>query len=135
MGQGETGPAKGLFASLGRLAGTALEMAQVRLDLLGTELELEKERILSGLLFGMAALLVLGVGVVLCCGFVILLLWEGYRLPALGVMALFFVALGVHLLRAAQRRLRTPGGIFASSVAELARDRADLASPSQGPGK
>ena len=110
-------------------------MAQVRLDLLGTELEVEKERILTGLLFGMAALLVLGVGVVLCCGFVIMLLWEGYRLPALGVLALLFVAGGVHLLHRAQQRLRTPGGTFSASAAELARDRAELSHPGQGLGK
>jgi uncharacterized membrane protein YqjE len=115
-----------LFDSLRRLLATAIEIAQVRLDLLSTELELEKQRILAGLLFGVAALLVLGVGAVLACGFIILLLWDGYRLAAVGVLSLLFFGLGAWLLRSAQQRLRSPGGLFAASVDELKRDQADL---------
>ena len=118
--------AGGLFVSLRRLLATAIEIAQVRLNLLSTELELEKQRILGGLLFGVAALLVLGVGAVLACGFIILLLWDGYRLAAVGVLSLLFFGSGVWLLRSAQQRLRSPGGLFAASVDELKRDQADL---------
>lgn len=71
---GDSAATGGLFNSLRRLLSTALEMLQVRMELLGTELELEKQRILAGLLFGVAAVLVLIVGVVLACGFVILLI-------------------------------------------------------------
>lgn len=117
-----------MFSSLRQLLASAIEMAQVRLDLLSTELEVEKQRILAGLLFGVAALLVLCVGVVLACGFVIFLMWETYRLTAIGVLALLFFGGGLWLVRSAQERLRTPGGLFAASVAELARDRSDLVS-------
>ena len=116
----------GLFKSLRQLLASAVRMAQVRLDLLSTELEIEKQRILGGLLLGVAALLVLCVGVVLGCGFVILLLWEGYRLAAVGVLALLFFAGGLYLIRSAQARLRTPGGLFAASASELLRDQAQL---------
>ncbi len=118
----------GLFVSLRRLLATVLEMALVRLDLLSTELEIEKQRFLAGLMFGVAALLLLAVGAVLACGFVILLLWDGYRLPALGLLALIFFGCGVWLMRSAQARLRSPGGLFSASVAELRRDQSDLAS-------
>jgi uncharacterized membrane protein YqjE len=111
------------------LLATAIEIAQVRLDLLSTELEIEKQRILAGLLFGVAALLVLGVGVVLACGFVILLLWDGYRLAAVGALALIFFGSGLWLMRSAQERLRSPGGLFATSVAELKRDQSGMAPP------
>lgn len=124
---GDSAATGGLFNSLRRLLSTALEMLQVRMELLGAELELEKQRILAGLLYGVAAVLVLIVGVVLACGFVILLLWEGYRLAAVGVLALLFLGGGALLLRSAQSRLRNPGGgLFATSVAELARDRERL---------
>ena len=129
MTTGDAAAAGGLFVSLRRLLATAIEIAQVRLDLISTELEIEKQRILSGLLFGIGALLVLGVGVVLGCGFVILLLWDGYRLAAVGVLALIFFGCGVWLMRSAQERLRSPGGLFAASVAELKRDQSDLAPP------
>ncbi len=116
----------GLFASLRRVLATLIEMAQVRLDLLGTEVELEKRRVFDGLLWGAVAILVLGVGLVLLCGFVALLFWEGYRLAAVGVMALLFLVGSVLLMREARQRLRSPTGMFSASVAEAERDRTGL---------
>ncbi|MHB8948325.1 MAG: phage holin family protein [Rhodoferax sp.] len=84
----QPGKSVGFFASLRRLLGTVLEIAHVRLELLGIELELEKRRLLDALLLGLLALLMAGVGLVLLCGFIILLFWEGYRLAAVGVMML-----------------------------------------------
>lgn len=121
----------GLFASLRRLLATALEIAQVRLDLLSTEVELEKRRLLDGLLWGAVALMALGVGVVLLCGFIILLFWEGYRLPTVGVLALLFICGGALLMREVRLRLRNPAGMFNASVAELARDRDGLPASGQ----
>lgn len=121
----------GLFASLSLLLGTVLEIAQVRLDLVGTEVELEKRRIFDGLLWGAVALLVLGIGLVLLCGFIVLLFWDGYRLPAVGAMALLFLFSSAALIRGARRRLRRANGMFAASLAELERDRAGLQSPQQ----
>lgn len=120
----------GLFASLRRLSATALAIAQVRLELLGTEVELEKRRLFDALLWGVVALLVFGVGLVLLCGFVILLFLDGYRLAAVGVMAVLFLAGGAMLVRIARQRLCSPTGIFEASLAELAADRANLG---QGP--
>lgn len=119
----------GLFASVSRLLGTALQMAQVRLELLGTELAFEKRRLFDGLLWGGAALVVLGLGLVLLCGFVVLLFWDGYRLAAVGVMTLLFLVGGVLMLKQARQRLRGPGklsGMFDASLAELKRDQAGL---------
>lgn len=121
----------GLFASLSRLLGTALAMAQVRLDLLGTEVELEKRRVFDGLLWGALGMLALDVGLVLLCGFVTLMFWDGYRLAAVGVMALLFLAMGGLLLREARQRIRSPSGMFDTSVAELGRDRSGLQAPVQ----
>ena len=121
----------GLFASVRRLLATALEMAQVRLDLLNTEVELEKRRLFDGLLWGAAGLLVVGLGLVLLCGFVILLFWEGYRLAAVGVMTLLFLGGGALLLRESRQRLRSAGGMFTASVNELERDRAGLQTSGQ----
>jgi uncharacterized membrane protein YqjE len=119
-------PVSGLFASLRRLLATTLEIAQVRLGLLGTEIELEKRRLFDGLLWAAVALLLLGIGLVLSCGFIILLFWDGYRLMATGGMTLLFLVGGVLLLREARQRLRNPAGMFSSSVSELQKDRAEL---------
>ena len=116
----------GLFASLRRLLATTLEIAQVRLDLLCTEVKLEKRRIFDGLFWGAVALMITSVGLTLLCGFVILLFWDGHRLAAIGVMALLFLMGGVLLLREVRQSLSNPTCMFGASVAELARDRAGL---------
>lgn len=121
----------GLLASLRRLLATALEIAQVRVDLLGTEIEFEKRRIFDGLLWAAISLLVLGIGLVLLCGFVILLFWEGYRLSALGILALLFLTSGAALIYRAGRFLRNKKNIFNASLSELERDRAELISSGQ----
>jgi len=119
-------PASGLFASLRRLLGTALELAQVRLELLSSEVELEKRRLFDSLLRAAIGLSLLGVGLVLLCGFLILLVSENYRLAALGVMALLILIAALLLLGSARQRLRSPKGVFSASVTELERDRSGL---------
>jgi uncharacterized membrane protein YqjE len=116
----------GLLVSFKRLCATVIEIGQARLELVGTELELEKKRLFEGLLWALAALLVLGVGLVLLCGFIIFLLWEGYRLPALGVLTVSFLAGAWALLRQARKRLSDPKGMFSASVSELSKDRQAL---------
>ena len=113
----------GLFNSLRGLLATALGMAQLRLELFGTELEAEKLRLLDALWRVGLGLLLLGVAAVLAAAFVLLLFWDSYRLAALGVMVLLFVAGGVGLLVRARAALRADdGGPFALSLGELQRD-------------
>jgi uncharacterized membrane protein YqjE len=118
-----------ILDSLQRMLGTALAMAQVRLELLGTELELEKRRILGALLLAAFALLLIGLGLVLLCGFVVLLFWDGYRLIATATMTVLFLTAGAFLLQQAKHRMRQNSHLFATSVTELAADQADLNAP------
>ncbi len=122
----DSNPETGLLVSFKRLCDTVLEIGQVRLELVGTELELEKKRLFEGLLWALSALLFLGVGLVLFCGFIIFLFWEGYRLAAVGVMAMFFLGAALALLMKARHRLSNPNGIFSASVSELNKDRLAL---------
>ncbi len=127
-----SGPATatGLFASLRRLAGTTAGIVLVRLELLGTELEQEKLRVVSALWLAGAALLLLWLALVLLVGLIVLLMWDGYRLAAIGVLALLFAGAGGWLLHLARQRLNPPtGGAFSLSLAELRRDRDSLGLP------
>lgn len=121
----------GLFVSLRRFLATALEMAQARLDLLGTEIEFEKRRLFTALLWAAVALLLLGIGLVLLCGFVILLFWDGYRLPAVGVLATLFLAAGAALTFKANFNFFQKKNIFTISLSELEKDHAALSSSRQ----
>ena len=117
---------RGLFGQLQGSLANVIDLLRVRLALLGTELELEKHRVGIGLFWGAAALLSLTVAAVLLCGFVILLLWDGYRLAAVGVLSLFFFGVGWRLLQVARQRLSAESNLFSVSLAELERDRAAL---------
>lgn len=119
----------GLFTSIQRLMATAIEMVHVRLELLGTEVEFEKRRLFDGLLFGGVALLLFGMGLVFLCGFIVLMFAEGYRLAAVGVMAVLFLGGGAITMREARHRLRNPKSMFEVSVQELAKDHAGLNGP------
>ena len=116
-------PTGGLFASLRQLLFTLLETAQVRLELLGTELEAEKRRIFDALVFAALALVCLALGLVLLGATVILMFPDGWRFAVAGALVLLFLAGGLALLGLARRRLRHPLGMFHASAQELARDR------------
>ena len=82
------------------------------------------------LLTGMGTL-AFGLGLLLLVGFLLLLLWDGYRLPALGVLTLLCLGGGLALLQAAKRRLRKGEPMFAATRAEFERDQAALRPPPQ----
>ena len=118
----------GLLTSLRRLVATALAIAQVRLELLGVELEQEKLRIFDGLAWAALALLLLGIGLTLVVALVLMLVGDSYRLAALAVLSALFLAAGVYVARLARARLSNPAGTAVSaSLDELTRDRDALA--------
>jgi uncharacterized membrane protein YqjE len=116
----------GLFESLRQLLHTALGLGQVRLELLAADLQLEKHRLLEAALRLLAGLMLLGLGVVLLIAFLLSLLWEGYRLPALGVLTLLCLLGGAMLMNSGKRRFSQDDQLFAATRAELERDQAAL---------
>lgn len=123
----------GLLASLSQLLGTVLATVQVRLALLGNELEHEKLRLFDSMLWAALALVLLALGSLLLVAFIVVLFWDSHRLQALGVLAVLLLSAGAWLLLRARERLRQPGGLFHASVNELGRDRARLGSSDPGP--
>lgn len=115
-----------LGASLRHLLATVLEMAQVRLELLSTDWEMEKLRILDAVLWSAAALLALTLGVVMLCGLLLLLLWDSYRFVAIGAMGVVLLSMGALFLWQARRSMRSLQGFMAATVAELKRDQTEL---------
>lgn len=123
-----TGPAAGLFKSVGNLLHTVLTIAQTRLELITTELQEEVQRATSLLVIGSVALV---------CGFLSLLwvaltivfaFWDTHRvLASVGVTIAFvvFTAIAIGVMRA---RLRTKPRLLDASLTELARDRDELRS-------
>jgi uncharacterized membrane protein YqjE len=116
----------GLFAALRQLLHSAAQLALLRLDLLATDLELEKLRLVDVAVRALLGLMFIGLGLVLLIGFVLLLMWDSYRLAAAGVLTLMFLGGGGLLLQAAKRRLNDGEPMLAATRAEFARDQAAL---------
>lgn len=121
MGAGT--PDAGLAASLRRLLGTLLEVAQVRLELLSNEFESEKLRLFDALVWLVLALMCATTGLLLVTAFVVMLLPEAMRPAALGIAAVVFLAAAVALALHARRRLDNPGGPVPATIDELRLDR------------
>lgn len=122
----------GLFGSLRQLLDSALQLLQVRLALLGNELEEQKLRLVQGLLLGLVGALLLLFSALLLCGLVVVLFWDEHRVAALVLLTLLFGVGGALLLRAADRSIRSAGQMFGATLQELTRDRAAIGD-GQGP--
>lgn len=124
----------GLFAKLHRLLGTTVELVQLRVELLATDVQLGTLRFFDAVVLALGALLLLAAGVGLLAAWIVLMMAPEYRLTALGVIAVVLLAAGAWVLAAARARLRAAGGAFVATRAELARDLAALGPDRSGPG-
>ena len=116
-----------LAARLQRVADLGLSLLQTRLELLGIELQQEVLRLFDAVARVALAMLLLSFGLFFAVSLLVVLLWDGYRLWALGGAALLFLGGGAWLMRDARTRLQpSPGGTFAASVDELRQDRAQV---------
>lgn len=113
----------GLLQSLRNLAGTAVAVAYTRLELLSVELQEERLRLGSLLLYAAAAAFFLGFGAVLLTILVTVALWDSHRLLALAVATSSFLLVGTLCAVAARRRAGEGSRLFKASLEELSRDR------------
>ena len=128
-----TSTSAGLLGSLQRLAGTVLELGQVRLELLGTEIEEQKLRALAALLWAAAGVALLAVGLAVLAAAVLATFWDSARGAAFAALLVIYLGAGAFALWRARRSLATPAGAFAASAGELARDRSALSSANAAP--
>jgi uncharacterized membrane protein YqjE len=116
---------EGIFASIKNLAATFVAMGRTRLELLGNEIAVEKQRFLSLILLSQALVFCLAIGVILLLALIALLFWD-QRLLVVAVMAMFFLGLAGFLYVAVRRLLHPRESAFASSLAELEEDLRQL---------
>jgi uncharacterized membrane protein YqjE len=121
---------KGLLGRVGDIAGDLLRMAQTRLEMLGVEVQLERDALVARLRLGMFA------AVAATLAGVTAMLWIAVVAPPtlrgilLGVLTLLWLAIALTaalLARGGDRHSSRP--LFARVVAQLERDRRTL-SPS-----
>jgi uncharacterized membrane protein YqjE len=119
---------EGLFVSLKNLTATLIAIVYTRLDLISTDLEEGRERMLSLLVVTFVSLFCLCIGVVLLAMMIVVAFWDTHRLLALGSLTGVFLIAGTILSRIAIRELRAMPRMFAASLTELSKDQQELES-------
>jgi uncharacterized membrane protein YqjE len=126
MVEKDPGGEGGLLDSIRKLAITLTGVLQTRLGIFATELEEAKLQLSQLLLLGLVALFCLGLGIVLLAVFFVVLFWDSYRLAVLGVMAGFFLGMGIFAVLALRAKAAENTEMFSATLAELAKDREQL---------
>ena len=123
-----------LMSSLQGLTATLVAIFQTRLELLATEVEEEKQRMLAVLGWGAVAVLMGTVACVFLAGFITVLLWDSHPLLALGGLTLAFALACAGAWRRVNAIVQAPGGALTASLAELQADHDALAAAVQRAG-
>lgn len=109
-----------------RLGASLLALGRIRLELLAIEVQEEKDRIASLLLWAVVTALMAGFGAVFVALFITVALWDTHRLAALGVAAVLFIGLAIFGVLRVQRLTSNHPTLFQSSIAELRQDSSAL---------
>ena len=121
---GESGR-EGLFAALKNLLATLLAIGKTRAELLVTEIEEEKYRLMSlwAKAIGASCLFALGLIMLVFC--IALAFWE-QRVLVFGLFSVAFILGGFILVGSLRRQAAQPTKLFRSSLAELETDMTQL---------
>jgi uncharacterized membrane protein YqjE len=119
----------GLFGSVKNLAATLIAMGQTRLELLSNDIEEERAWLTSMLAWVLIALFFAALAVVLATLLVVVVFWDSYRLQAIIVMICLFVAAAGISWRIICNKSKNKPRLFSASIAELSKDREQLAAP------
>jgi uncharacterized membrane protein YqjE len=121
-----SGASSALAGSVRRFLSTLTQVASTRLELLVNEIHEERLHLEQMLFYFFAAVVCLGMGVLLLTFFIIVLFWDTHRLLAIAGLGFIFFVTGSVLIMRLQQFSRTKPKLFSASLAELAKDRAQL---------
>jgi uncharacterized membrane protein YqjE len=121
---GEAGR-EGLFAALKNSVATLIAIGKTRAELLVTELEEEKIRLMSLWSKAIGAAFMLAVGVVLTIFCLALAFWE-QRVFVFGIFAALFIGGALFLIASLKQQAAQPSKMFRASLSELEADMALL---------
>ena len=122
----DSNQAGGVLDKLARFAADLVNIAHTRLALLSTDIEEEREHLLSLIRWTLISLFFMMLGLLLVAFLLIVLLWENYRLSAIAGLAGFFLAAGAISWYAAKHKAKAKPRLFWSSLMELEKDRQHL---------
>ena len=120
------GKASGLSAQLRGIVAAFLGLLEIRVELLGSELEEQMLRLGGMFIVALVCLYLVGLAVVLAAAFFVLVFWETYRLEIVAGLSLFSLLAGMVCWRVLNRLFQARPKPFAATLGELAKDRESL---------
>ncbi|MBZ4201206.1 MAG: phage holin family protein [Methylotenera sp.] len=116
----------GLLDTIASMAAGLVTMLHTRLALLSTDIEEEREHLLSLIRLSLISLFFIMLGLLLLAVLLIVVLWESYRLSAIAGLAGCFLTAGLVSWYLAKRKAKIKPRLFWSSLEELEKDRQAL---------
>jgi uncharacterized membrane protein YqjE len=108
---------------LRRIFGSVFSILQTRLELIGIELAEEKDRLLSVLFLGLAAMMLAMMSLIALTALIAIAFWDTYRWQALaGITIVYAIAALVCALRA-RSNLHNAPAVFEATIHEFEKDR------------
>jgi uncharacterized membrane protein YqjE len=123
---GSAPPAPGIFDSIRSFLATWVGLIKTRVELLSLEVEEQREWLEYVVVWGLAALFCIGLGLVLLTLFIVVCFWDTYRLWVLGGFALLYLGGGGALVLLLRKKMKHRPRMFETTAAELAKDHSYL---------
>ena len=126
MSIGESGLGSGTSSSTRRLGAAVLGLLHSHVELFGIELQEQKSRTVSLLLFAGLALVFALLALVALSGLILILLWDNYRMAGMVGLAVFYVLAGIFCALRLKAAVFDESSPFSGTLEELANDRERL---------
>lgn len=126
MNSSGDGDATSLMGRIRSLVASLIEIVETRLELFGTDVELQAGRLRTMALLLLAGLLFLALAMVFVSVLVIAACWDTYRLTAIAGVVAVHLAAGIGCLLGLRRLVRRGPKPFDATIAELRQDLARL---------
>jgi uncharacterized membrane protein YqjE len=126
----QTGPGAaqsgGILHSLRNLGATLVAIVRTRLDLLSSEVEAERTRLMQIFFWGMTAIFLMAFALGMLTLLVVAVFWDTHRNAAIATLVVIYFGLGVGALLQTRALVGAGRRIFADSLRELQNDRDEL---------
>jgi uncharacterized membrane protein YqjE len=116
-----------LLSSLKGLVSTGASIAQTRLELISTDVQIARAQFLNLFVMVIFTLFCLFFGLVMLAILVVIYSWETDRIMALSLLTAIFLGVGCILALVVLHSLKTMPKLFEATITELAKDRQELA--------
>jgi uncharacterized membrane protein YqjE len=115
-----------ILSALKNLISTGISIAQTRLELLSTDVQIARSKFISLLVMIIFTLFFLFFGLVMLALLIVIYSWESNRIWALSLLTASFLTIGLVLALVVLRSLKTMPKLFEATISEFSKDRQEL---------